>query len=65
MLELIALVFLRLSRIYQIERLAIGGQEQTQEGVLRTHEAIAAAIEAGDSDLARDRMRRHLEAPAT
>jgi DNA-binding FadR family transcriptional regulator len=63
-LELIALVFIRLSRICQIERLATGGPEQTRADVLRSHEAIAAAIEAGDSDLARDRMRRHLDALA-
>lgn len=40
-LELIALVFIRLSRIYQIQRLATGGPEQTRATVLRTHEAIA------------------------
>jgi DNA-binding FadR family transcriptional regulator len=30
--------------------------------VHRTHEGIAAAIDAGDRELARHRMRRHLEA---
>jgi DNA-binding FadR family transcriptional regulator len=63
-LELIALVFIRLSRIYQIERLATGARDQARAEVQRTHEAIAAAIEGGDSDLARARMRRHLEALA-
>jgi len=63
-LELIALVFIRLSRIYQIERLATGAPEQVRAEVLRTHEAIAVAIEAGDRDLARERMRRHLDALA-
>jgi DNA-binding FadR family transcriptional regulator len=63
-LELIALVFIRLSRIYQIERLATGARGQVRAEVLRAHEAIADAIEAGDGDLARERMRRHLDALA-
>jgi DNA-binding FadR family transcriptional regulator len=63
-LELIALVFIRLSRIYQIERLATGTRDQVRAEVQRAHAAIAAAIEAGDSDLARERMRRHLDALA-
>jgi DNA-binding FadR family transcriptional regulator len=61
-LELVALVFIRLSRIYQIERLAPPAREQIQAEVLRTHEGIAAAVEAGDRELARYRMRRHLDA---
>jgi DNA-binding FadR family transcriptional regulator len=60
-LQLIALVFIRLSRIYQIERLATGAREPLRAEVQRTHEAIAAAIEIGDSELARERMRRHLD----
>jgi DNA-binding FadR family transcriptional regulator len=63
-LELIALVFIRLSRLYQVERLATGARAQIRAEVLRAHQAIAAAIAAGDSDLARDRMRRHLDALA-
>jgi DNA-binding FadR family transcriptional regulator len=61
-LELIALVFIRLSLIYQIEQLAVGAREQISAEVLRTHEGIAAAVEAGDQELARHRMRRHLAA---
>lgn len=61
-LELIALVFIRLSLIYQIERLAPPAREQIQAEVLRAHEGIAAAIESGDRELARHRMRRHLDA---
>jgi DNA-binding FadR family transcriptional regulator len=61
-LELIALVFIRLSLIYQIERLAPPAREQIQAEVLRTHEGIAAAVESGDRELARHRMRRHLDA---
>jgi DNA-binding FadR family transcriptional regulator len=63
-LELIALVFIRLSRIYQIERLATGARQPVRAGVQRAHEAIAAAIETGDSQLARERMRWHLDALA-
>jgi DNA-binding FadR family transcriptional regulator len=61
-LELIALVFIRLSLIYQIERLAPPARENISAEVLRTHEGIAAAVEAGDQELARHRMRRHLTA---
>jgi DNA-binding FadR family transcriptional regulator len=61
-LELIALVLIRLSLIYQIERLAQGAREQISGEVLRAHEGIAAAVEAGDPELARHRMRRHLDA---
>jgi DNA-binding FadR family transcriptional regulator len=61
-LELVALVFIRLSRIYQIERLAPPAREQIKAEVLRTHEGIAAAVESGDRELARHRMRRHLDA---
>jgi DNA-binding FadR family transcriptional regulator len=61
-LELIALVLIRLSLIYQIERLAKGARKQTSAEVLRAHEGIAAAVEAGDRELALHRMRRHLDA---
>ena len=55
-------MLIRLSRLHQIERLAPKAQKQIAAEVLRTHEGIAAAIEAGDRELARHRMRRHLEA---
>jgi DNA-binding FadR family transcriptional regulator len=61
-LELVALVLIRLSRLHQIERLAPKTRNQIKAEVLRTHEGIAAAIDAGDRELARNRMRRHLEA---
>ena len=61
-LHLVALVLIRLSRLYQIERLAPKAQKQIRAEVLRTHEGIASAIEDGDRELARHRMRRHLEA---
>ncbi len=61
-LLLVALVLIRLSRLHQIERLAPKAQKQIRAEVLRTHEGIARAIEEGDRELARHRMRRHLEA---
>ena len=61
-LDLVALVLIRLSRLHQIERLAPKARNQIKAEVLRTHEGIAAAIDAGDRELARHRMRRHLEA---
>jgi DNA-binding FadR family transcriptional regulator len=61
-LELVALVLIRLSRLHQIERLAPKTRNQIKAEVHRTHEGIAAAIDAGDRELARHRMRRHLEA---
>jgi DNA-binding FadR family transcriptional regulator len=63
-LELIALVFIRLSRLYEIERLAPQARKQIRAEVLHAHRAIAAAVESGDRELARHRMRRHLDALA-
>jgi DNA-binding FadR family transcriptional regulator len=64
-LDLVALVLIRLSRLHQIERLAPKARKQIAAEVLRTHAGIAAAIEDGDRQLARHRMRRHLEALGT
>ena len=61
-LQLVALVLIRLSRLHQIERLAPKAKKQIRAEVLRTHEGIAAAVESGDREMARHRMRRHLEA---
>jgi DNA-binding FadR family transcriptional regulator len=60
-LELVALVLIRLSRIHQIERLAVGAREHIQAEVLTAHQGIAAAVAAGNRALARDRMREHLD----
>ncbi len=60
-LQLVALVLIRLSRLHEIERLAPKARTQIQAEVRRTHEGIALAVEAGDRELARHRMRRHLE----
>jgi DNA-binding FadR family transcriptional regulator len=61
-LELVALVLIRLSRLYQIEQLATQARDAIRAEVHRTHQGIAQAIESGDRDLSRHRMRRHLEA---
>ena len=61
-LNLVALVLIRLSRLHQSERLAPKARKQIRAEVLRTHEGIARAVESGDRELARHRMRRHLEA---
>jgi DNA-binding FadR family transcriptional regulator len=60
-LELVALVLIRLSALHQRKGLAVRRLRNRAE-VFRTHEGIAAAIESGDGALARHRMRRHLQA---
>ncbi len=64
-LDLVALVLIRLSRLYQIEKLAKKARTQIRAEVHRTHQGIADAVVAGDRELARHRMRRHLEALAS
>ena len=61
-LELVALVLIRLSRLHQIERLAPRAQREITAEVLRAHVGIATAVKSGDRELARHRMRRHLDA---
>ena len=63
-LELVALVLIRLSRLHQIERLAPDDRDRVRAEVLRAHSGIAASVAAGDRDLARHRMQRHLDALA-
>ena len=60
-LDLVALVLIRLSPLHQLERPAPKGRHRVSAEVLRTHEGIAAAIVSGDQELARHRMRRHLQ----
>ncbi len=61
-LELVALVLIRLSRLYQIDRLPAARQKAIDVEVHRAHAGIARAIEAGDVEAAERRMRRHLGA---
>jgi DNA-binding FadR family transcriptional regulator len=60
-LELVALVLIRLSRINQIERLAASARPHIRAEVLHAHQGIAAAVESGDRELSRHRMREHLD----
>ncbi len=64
-LNLVALVLIRLSGLHQFERVAPRLQRQIQAEVLRTHTGIAEAVAAGDRELACHRMRRHLETPGS
>ena len=48
--------------VHGIESLAPKTRTRIAAEVHRTHLGIAAAVEAGDRELARHRMRRHLEA---
>jgi len=61
-LELVALVLIRLSKLHLAEYFASTAPRQVRAEVLRAHEGIAAAVESGDRELARHRMRRHLDA---
>jgi DNA-binding FadR family transcriptional regulator len=60
-LEFVALVLIGLTRLHQDENQAPSVLKGIGDEVHRTHEGIAAAIQAGDGELARRRMRRHLE----
>jgi DNA-binding FadR family transcriptional regulator len=64
-LGLVALVMIRLSRLYQIEKLAAPARKKIGAEVHRAHEGIAGAVISADRELAKHRMRRHLEALAT
>ena len=61
-LELVALVLIRLCRLYQIERLPMSRLKQIDMEIRRAHSGIARAIEAGEAPAAERRMRRHLAA---
>jgi DNA-binding FadR family transcriptional regulator len=61
-LELVALVLIRLVRLHQVEEVSDEERGVAALEVSRAHSAIAEAIAGGDAELARRRMRRHLEA---
>ena len=60
-LELVALVLIRLMRLHQVEAVSDADRARAAGQVSRAHGAIAEAIAGGDRELARHRMRRHLE----
>jgi DNA-binding FadR family transcriptional regulator len=61
-LELVLLVLLRLMRLHQVEEVTDEHRVVAALEVSKAHGAIADAITGGDVELARHRMRRHLEA---
>jgi DNA-binding FadR family transcriptional regulator len=63
-LELVALVLIRLSRLHGIEQLTMQARRQAHADMLQAHEDIALAVQGGDCEVATRRMRRHLEALA-
>jgi DNA-binding FadR family transcriptional regulator len=61
-LELVSLVLTRLMRLHQVEEVTDEERAVAAVEVSKAHGAIAGAIADGDVELARRRMRRHLEA---
>jgi DNA-binding FadR family transcriptional regulator len=61
-LELVSLVLIRLMRLHQVEEVSDEERAVAALEVSKAHGAIADAIGGGDVELARRRMRRHLEA---
>jgi DNA-binding FadR family transcriptional regulator len=61
-LELVLLVLLRLMRLHQVEEVTDEERAVAALEVSKAHGAIAGAITGGDVEVARRRMRRHLEA---
>lgn len=59
-LELVALVLLRLTRLHQSRELSVKARTRIRQDVAQSHADITVAILAGDAELARHRMRRHL-----
>ena len=60
-LELVAVVLISLSRLHEGARVPNLARSTVGAEVTRAHEALVEAILGGDRDLARRRMRRHLE----
>jgi len=60
-LELVAMVLIRLMRLHQVEDVPDAQRARAATEVSGAHAAIAGAIVEGDPELARRRMRRHLE----
>jgi DNA-binding FadR family transcriptional regulator len=64
-LELVALVIIRLSRMHQVAQLASRSVVRIRAEVDRVHSGIVTAVLDGDRELARHRMQRHLDAIRT
>jgi DNA-binding FadR family transcriptional regulator len=61
-LELVSLVLIRLMRLHQVEQVTDEERAVAAVEVSKAHGAIADAITDGDVEVARRRLRRHLEA---
>jgi DNA-binding FadR family transcriptional regulator len=61
-LELVSLVLIRLMRLHQVEEVSDEERAVAAVEVSKAHGAIADAISDGNVELARRRLRRHLEA---
>jgi DNA-binding FadR family transcriptional regulator len=61
-LELVSLVLIRLMRLHQVEQVTDEERAVAAVEVSKAHGAIASAITDGDVEVARRRLRRHLEA---
>jgi DNA-binding FadR family transcriptional regulator len=64
-LELVALVLIRLSRLHGFDQLTALTRRRAHTDMLRGHEGFALAVQARDRDAAMRRMRGHLDALAT
>lgn len=61
-LELVALVLIRLTRFHQHRELSERERRDISAEVQKIHRGIAGAVQAGDRELARKRMGKHLAA---
>jgi len=63
-LELVLLVLVRVTRLYQSEALSSRARRDIRDEIQRAHAGIVEAVVARDRPLAQQRMRRHLDAIA-
>ena len=59
--ELVVLVLIRITRLYQVRELSPEDRRLISEDVFSTHGGIVDALVDGDVDVARTRLRRHLD----
>ena len=60
-LELVTLVLIRITRLFQLQQLSAEDRQLISDEVFSTHAGIVDALVDGDVDVARLRMRRHLD----
>jgi DNA-binding FadR family transcriptional regulator len=64
-LELLALVLIRLTRLHQVRGLSKSARADLGHAIDQTHRGIVVALQRGDRDGAKRRLRRHLEVLST